>query len=310
MNVDELYSSIKLKSSNSAQIHVHQWIPENCVGVIQVSHGLAEHGKRYSVLAAEFAKQGWAVIANDHQGHGLSMSANDSLGHVDHKDIWNLLIEDLGLVNKHIRESHPNKPLLLFGHSMGAILSLSAVQRGLKCEGLVLSALAPDQPALVGFGKGLASLQKSIFGAQKSANLLVFASFGVYNMQFKPNRTKFDWLSRNNAEVDKYVNDPMCGNPPSVGYFKALFDGLTSLYERKNLFAIDSKLPVLMYAGAEDPVVGKEKEFFKTLETMRLHLPAIEWKIYPDGRHEMHNEKNREEVLNDLSSWIKDHFSA
>ncbi len=310
MNVESSYSTVKLRSSNQAEIHVHQWTPPNCRGVIQVAHGLSEHGKRYHIFAEAFADLGFAVIANDHQGHGLSLSPEDIPGHVDSDDIWGLLIEDIKLVNAHIREILPNKPVVLFGHSMGAILGMSALQAGLTVDAAILSALAPDQPALLGLGKGIASIQKTILGAQAKAGLLRFASFGVYNMQFKPNRTDFDWLSRDSHEVDKYINDPMCGIETSVGYFQALFNGLSGIYKKSNLQKLNSKIPMLIYAGSDDPVAGKEQGFMKTLECLRVYLPDLEWKIYPEGRHEMHNEKNREEVLNDLHTWIKDHFSS
>ena len=304
------HETSELTGSNSVKLIIHQWIPDNCRGIVQVIHGLSEHGKRYEPLAMELNEAGWGMVVHDQQGHGLSLGKDDTPGHVESKRIWLDLLDDIRLVRDQIIQRFPNKSHVLFGHSMGAILSIASLENGFQCNGLIASALAPSQPFLTGLGQGIAMIQKRLFGAAHPSKLLVFASFGIYNLQFKPNRTAFDWLSRDEHQVDQYVNDPFCGHNPSVHFFRELFDGLTGIYKSKNLKNLPSDLPVLMYAGSEDPVAGNEKGMMRTLDTFRKYWSELDWKIYPGGRHEMHNETNREEVVADLITWLNDHFES
>jgi len=222
---------ITFKASDNKQIQAYKWLPEEKIkGVLQVSHGMAEHAMRYEGFAEFLNANGYALYANDHRGHGKTAGNVENLGYFADKNGWDLVVEDMHLLTQKIKEEQPNVPVFLFGHSMGSFLSRDYIsQYGQDVQGVILSATAGDPGFLGKIGVFVAKMQSLIKGKKNFSNLLDKLSFGEFNKPFEPSRTAFDWLSRNEKEVDKYVNDPYCGTVFTSGFFVDLLTGILKI---------------------------------------------------------------------------------
>ncbi|MEV6977417.1 alpha/beta fold hydrolase [Kitasatospora sp. NPDC093806] len=273
-------------SADGIEIHVRQWLPAAAPprAVVQIAHGMGEHGGRYEALAAELTALGYAVYANDHRGHGLSMhSRKGCLG----ADGWNRLVEDTARLSRLVRERHPGLPLVLLGHSLG---SFAAQQHVLDHPGLA------DAVALCGTA-AVDHLLPDLAVAGSGTALL-----GALNKAFQPARTPADWLTRDEATVDRYLADPLCG-------FSLDAAGLADLACEARRLAdpreVPTRLPVYVFVGDQDPVNGGLVFSDVVVDRYRnAGLADVTYRIYPGARHELLNETNRAEVSADLTAWL------
>lgn len=290
-----------------ASIFVHRFLPEGePTGVVQIAHGMAEHAARYARFAEALTAAGLAVYASDHRGHGRTASEAD-LGHFGDHDGWNQMVGDVCALGEHLRKEHPGKKLSLFAHSMGSFLALDAlVHRGAsRWDRVVLSGSDAPGGALAVAGRQAAKLERLRQGTRGKSTLLSFLSFGSFNAAFKPARTAFDWLSRDAAEVDKYVADPFCGFRITNQSWVDFLGGLVST-GRDGYRSVQPKtLPVLVFSGSKDPVGKAGAGVKKLVEGLREGgLTEVTEKLYPEGRHEMLNETNRDEVTRDVLAFL------
>lgn len=276
-----------------------EWKINNPKNIVIISHGMAEHAKRYDYFAQELNKAGCAVYAIDQIGHGGAIKKYR--GHWNYGD-FDRCVKNLFVLVKKAKKDYPDTPVILFGHSMGSFLAQRFIQLyGDKISKVILSGSAKSG-ALHKFGRVAAA----IFGGgeeTKENPKLNKLSFGSYNKPFKPNRTEFDWLSKDEAQVDKYVADPLCGYCCTTSFFKEFLRGLSHLNKEVNL--VPKTLPIYIMSGDKDPVGAAGKDVIK-LEKMykKLGVENVEMKLYPDGRHEMLNEVNKDEVIKDIIDWI------
>ncbi|MGY2009556.1 alpha/beta fold hydrolase [Nocardia gipuzkoensis] len=272
-------------SSDGTTIHVHEWLPTETAlrGVVQIAHGMGEYAERYSHLAQRLAALGYAVYANDHRGHGHSMTGTPGdLG----DNGWNLLVEDMATLTTSLRDKHPGLTVILFGHSLGSF----AVQ-----QYLLDNADLVDEVVLCGT-TAVDELFVDIAAAQ--GDLLA-----LFNREFEPTRTSADWLSRDEARVDEYLAHPWCGfeiDPANMALLATV--ATERLAEPRG---IRSDLPLYVMVGDADPLNDKLR--LSDLQVQRYRdagLTDITYRVYPDARHEILNELNRDEVENDLIDWI------
>ncbi|WP_280304495.1 alpha/beta hydrolase [Nocardia abscessus] len=272
-------------SSDGTTIHVHEWLPTETAsrGVVQIAHGMGEYAERYSHLAERLAALGYAVYANDHRGHGHSMTGTPGdLG----DNGWNLLVEDMVTLTTILRDKHPGLPVILFGHSLGSF----AVQQYLLDHADLV-----DEVVLCGT-TAVDELFVDIAAAQ--GDLLA-----LFNREFEPTRTSADWLSRDEARVDAYLAHPWCGfeiDPANMALLATV--ATERLAEPRG---IRSDLPLYVMVGDADPLNDKLR--LSDLQVQRYRdagLTDITYRVYPDARHEIVNELNRDEVENDLIDWI------
>ena len=292
-----------LRAVDGHEIHVQTWEPEaNPAAVIQLLHGLGEHAGRYARFAEAATARGFVLVAHDHRGHGPGA---DDLGYFAGKDGWNKVISDVGTVNEWIREKYPDRPVVMLGHSMGSFIAQAfALHYGDRLKGMLLSASAwPSRIELVP-GRLIAYLEGWRLSPAARSPLLQKLFFGKFNRRFRPNRTESDWLSRDEAEVDKYVADPLCGGPFSCRLWQDFLAGLWELGSDAALNRIPSGLPVLISGGSADPVGGEKGMSKLLLHYAQTGHGRVKFKLYPDGRHEMLNESNRDEVTGDWLDWI------
>ena len=288
-------------SSTGLRLDYRLWLPEGQPkAVIQLVHGMAEHIDRYDGAARAFADAGFAVVGHTHLGHGTQARIK---GFFAEKDGWQHLIEDVHLLRQRTQQHLPGVPYVLLGHSMGSfVVRCYLMQYAQGLSGAILSGTGffPKPVALLGLG--VAKLVCLFGGEKKPSKLINSIAFGSSNKLFKPARTDFDLLTRDEAIVDAYVADPYCGFIFTGSAYRDFFSGLNRLTKVEG---VPADLPVLLFSGEKDPV-GSGNGVQKVAEQLRkAGVKQVDVKLYPDARHEMFNELNRQEVYRDVAEWVE-----
>jgi alpha-beta hydrolase superfamily lysophospholipase len=293
-------------TSDGVRLGGYRWRPPGTPrGAVQIAHGMGEHAARYDRVGRALAGRGYLVVADDHRGHGRT-AASGGFGDIG-TDGWNRMIADLAEINAWLTEEAPGAPRVLLGHSMGAMLSQQyAYRHGDTLDALVLSGSPGLGAALQLFvSHTVARFERWRRGATAESPLLQRMLFGSANEGFEGS-TGFEWLSRDVEEVAKYAADPQCGFVLRAGGLCDLFAGAREARSPRRHEAIPKALPILVFAGADDPVHGGGKGIDRLLAAYRrAGLENVESRLYPGGRHEMFNETNREEVTADLLAWLE-----
>lgn len=293
-------------ADDGKSIHVHHWAPDTePKACVIIAHGMAEHAARYGRFATSLTGAGYEVWAPDHRGHGKT-AAEGELGWLADRDGFRRVIEDLHGIARRIGNDRPGKKLFLFGHSWGSFLSQGYVSLyGSELAGCVLSGTAGDGGPAVKAGRLVAAIGCAVQGQRAKAPLLNTMSFGSFNKAFLPQRTPFDWLSRDTAEVDKYIADPLCGFVCTYGFFRDLLAGLLWVHAPATMAAIPKGLPLFMIAGSKDPVGAASGSFDWLYDRYKsLSVADLSKKLYPDGRHEVLNDTCRDEATADTLAWL------
>ena len=283
-------------------IFVRVWRPEAPPkAVVQVVHGLGEHSGRYARFAEALVGAGYAVYAHDHRGHGERCPPAD-LGFFAESGGWRKLLDDIDAVARRASADFPGLKRVFFGHSMGSFLGQTYIaEHGAELAAAILSGTSGPPPTILALGKRVVAFERWRQGPRGKSGLVQALLFGEQNKPFKPARTAFDWLSRDPAEVDKYVADPLCGFPLTNQLAADLVGALGDLASPALSARIPKTLPIYVVSGSADPVGAKIQGLLDVYRAAGLDVTA---KIYKDGRHEMLNETNRDEVTRDLISWL------
>jgi alpha-beta hydrolase superfamily lysophospholipase len=303
---DTSIENFAFKGTDGLTIHTNFWVPEMPPkAVIQIAHGMAEHSARYDRFAMFLTKAGFAVYANDHRGHGLTIPAGQMPGHMADSDGWNKAVKDMFLLNQEIGSRHPGLPIVLLGHSMGSFLTQQYLAEfGESIVAAALSATNGPPGALGKIGQAVTRLEKLRLGADGHSPVMAGMTFKAFNKAFKPNRTVSDWLSRDEAEVDKYVADPLCGFECSVETWLGMLDALTKIAGTEAMSKMNKQMPIYLFSGTDDPVGEKTKGVKRLLAAYKKHdFENISYKFYEGARHETLNEINRDEVMSDFLNW-------
>lgn len=274
-------------------------------GLVQILHGMAEHAQRYERFAQALVDDGWAVVAHDHRGHGPKCPEAE-VGHFGDSNGWLKVLDDVRSVRAFGRESYPEGPLALFGHSMGSFIALSDQMRAPGAiDHLLLSGSNAGGGGLVRAGRGAAKLERLRQGKRGKSATLAFLSFGSFNRAFEPARTAYDWLSRDPAEVDAYVADPRCGFRCTNQLWVELLGVLLELGDVRKLARLPPELPVYLVCGDRDPVSEGGKGVRALAGQLRdAGLSRVDVRIHPGARHEVLNETSRDEVTGDIARWL------
>lgn len=285
-------------------LHVCTWACEAPKAALQIVHGMSEYILRYDEFARFLNSHGILVSGMDNASHGKSRKENGPKGYFGPKDGWDNLIADIHDLRRSIQAEHPDLPLLLLGHSMGSFLARSyAARHGEGIRAFIFMGTAGPNPALA-LGKRLAAREIRKTGGGLPSLTLERLATGSYNTPFKPNRTAFDWLSRDTDRVDAYVAHEDCGFPFTAAGYRDLFHGLMEI-SRKDWAKKVPKAPILLLSGMEDPVGGKAAGGVKTVADRLIQTGHdVELQLYAHARHELLNETNRAEVMEDILSFI------
>jgi len=296
-----------INSFDGADIACYLWDEvEQPIAVVQIAHGMGEHCGRYNDFASFLNKNGFIVIAEDHRGHGKT-SGYDNRGIVE-GDSYNDTVSDMIALTGYAEKKY-KLPIVLVGHSYGSFLSQAYIERnGEALAGVILSGSAYMNTAQVAFGRLVAKIQNALFGGKKPAKLIGKLSFGAYDKQFKAENQPFAWLTRDKKVVKDYIADEFCGAAfdMSIAFQKSFFYGLKTVYQAASLDKIPKTLPVFIASGDKDPVGGNGALVSRLYEEYKaLGLFDLDIKLYPEARHEILNEINKEEVYADFLAFIK-----
>lgn len=288
-------------------IHAVVWKPEGDVrAVLQISHGMTEYVDRYEELAEYLTARGILVAGNDHLGHGQSVINEEEWGFFASGDASGKVVRDLHTLSLRLRREYPDAPYFLLGHSMGSFMARRyAMTYGDELDGAVFAGTGNQPAAQIYMGKALAGLFGILFGEHHRSRLINFLMFHFYNSRFKPVRTDHDWLSRNEENVDNYRKDKACMFLFTVNGYKTLFSTLAFIEKPGNIRRLPVKLPILFLSGEEDPVgnYGKAvKQVFMLYK--KQGVKDLSLKLYPQDRHEIFNETDREDVYEYLYGWL------
>lgn len=300
------FNDFYIKSfDDAADIRVRKWTPDcDVVGTVQIAHGIAEHCERYDEFCEFLCKKGIAVYINDHRGHGKSVS-NGKIGYFAKENGWNKVVADMHSIYEISNQDYPGVSHILFGHSMGSFLARTyQFTYADDFDGVIICGTAQMPGVVVGAGHALASLISKL-ADDKPSDILDKIAFGAYNNNFKPARTKFDWLSRDESVVDRYIADPMCGFVATAGLFKDMMSGLKMIANPVNVSKMNKLTPVLFIAGNEDPVGENGKGVVRAVKAFEnACIKSVSLKLYEGARHELLNEINKYVVFEDIYSWI------
>jgi alpha-beta hydrolase superfamily lysophospholipase len=299
--------SFTFKASDGHELFVHRWLPDGSArAVIHIAHGMAEHGGRYARLAEALTQKGYAVYANDHRGHGKTAKTDDDLGHFGPEKPFENVVRDLTELIALEKKENPGLPVVLFGHSMGSFMVQKfLIDHGRMIQGAVLSGTNGKPNLLASAGRLVARLEQRRLGPRGRSKLIDALSVGQFNRRFGRTRTEFDWLSRDPSEVDKYIKDPRCGFICTTSLWVDLLDTLDVIARPENQAKIPKDVPLYIFSGTRDAVSDDTRNVEQLLAAYRrARIQSITHRFYPEGRHEMLNETNRDEVTRDLVTWL------
>lgn len=294
-----------------SRIHAVRYRPEDAGQIrciLQVVHGMAEYVERYEEFAAYLVERGFVVTGDDHLGHGKSVGEGGKQGYFCERDPATVLVRDVHRLKKLTEELYPGVPYVLMGHSMGSFIARNYLCRyGTGISGAVIMGTGMQPKAVLDMARLVAGIQKFFCGPMHVSRLLDRLAFGGYGKGITDRRTAFDWLSRDRERVDRYIADPMCGFTFTVNGFGALFALVSRLYSPENLDAVPRELPVFMVSGDADPVGDYGKGVRRAYDSLvAAGLTDIRLKLYPGGRHELLNETNRSQVMQDICRWVEE----
>lgn len=276
------------------------------LGVLQIVHGMAEYIDRYDNFAKYMTEHGFNVIGHDHLGHGYSVSDEHDYGFFAEENGDKIIIEDMHSVTQYAREKWEELPNFILGHSMG---SFCLRQYLTKYSNDVFGAIImgtgwiPSAAALL--GKTIATNTCKSKGSHTVNPLLIKLTLEPYNKPFAPTRTNCDWLSRDEKQVDLYVNDKLCGFDFTAGAYKDFFTILEKIAKNRQLIGMRKSLPILITSGSVDPVGGKKACEKLNAQYKRCGIDDVTLKLWENDRHEILNELDKSDVYQYIYNWLK-----
>lgn len=298
----------KIASTDSKNnLNVIIWETEKePIGVLQIVHGMAEYIDRYDNFAKYMTEHGFNVIGHDHLGHGHSVSDERDYGFFAEENGDKIIIEDMHSVTQYAREKWEELPNFILGHSMG---SFCLRQYLTKYSNDVFGAIImgtgwiPSAAALL--GKTIATNTCKSKGSHTVNPLLIKLTLEPYNKPFAPARTNCDWLSRDEKQVDLYVNDKLCGFDFTAGAYKDFFTVLEKIAKNRQLIGMRKSLPILITSGSVDPVGGKKACEKLNAQYKRCGIDDVTLKLWENDRHEILNELDKSDVYDYIYNWLK-----
>lgn len=273
---------------------------EPAKGVVQLCHGMCEHKERYIPFMKELCKNGYNVIIHDHRGHGGSVLSKDDLGFMSEGGHKALVLDTLA-VNEFVHDKYPALPVYLFGHSMGSlVVRMYLKQYDRTIDGLIVCG-SPSENPLAGVGKFLAKLIMLIRGEHYRSKFLDKLAFGSYNKNIAFPASEHSWICTDDAVVIEYCNDELCGFLFTANGFYNLTDMSKQVYEKRDWNVTKKELPIHFIAGESDPCIVSESAFKSAVNFLKARgYTNVTSKLYPKMRHEVLNEKGKEEVYSDV----------
>lgn len=295
-----------IQSSGGGTLHCCKWtMPGKPRGVVQIVHGIAEYASRYDSIASFLSSKGFVVVGEDHMGHGGSISDLSPKGCF--RGGWMAAVKDVYALFEKTKSEYSDIPYFLYGHSMGSFLARTFLytypDAGLA--GALISGTGWQPQMVLSLGIAVCNSEAKKHGDDSTSETVNKLMFGSYNKAYEHPRTQFDWLSRDNSQVDAYIADPLCGFDASVGLARDMLSGMRQNEKKENLNKMPKDIPVYFFAGTMDPVGAMGKGVRKSVNAfMKSGMKNVVLKLYPEGRHEMHNEINKDDVYSDILTFL------
>lgn len=303
----QAFTAERLISPSTADLAVFKMTaPGQARGIVHINHGLAERALRYEPFAQYLASRGYHTIAHDHRGHGETIAEDGAPRRYANEDGWNKLMQDVGAVNAEARREWPDLPVIVFGHSMGAVVAFNYM---LRAPETIRGAAVWNGNLALG---GLAGVMKlvlffeALVGGPYTPSLTIDKlTFKTWNKRFPEGRTDADWLTRDTEEVDKYVADPLCGWPSSVSLWRDFIGGVQFAEDDANLASVPKDLPIHLIAGSKDPATENGRAVRKLFKRLKRNkFSNVEFEILKGFRHETLNEIGREGQMEAFANWL------
>ena len=296
----------RLESPTGATIAYHHSPAKgDARGILLISHGLAEHSRRYAAFAEAMAARGFHVYAHDHRGHGETVAADAPIGRFARRNGVGQVISDVLAMRELAATAHPGLPIILFGHSMGGLISLNTVVTHPDKFDAVAVWNSNFNPGLAGrAAQAILLVERALKGSDVPSDLLPKLTFGTWAKSVANRRTDFDWLSRDPAEVDKYVADPLCGFGASVSLWLDLFELTFRAPQKEHLARLPTETPIHLVGGGQDPATENGKAILWLSNHLKTHgFSRISTEIYQDMRHETLNEIGADAAISAFADW-------
>lgn len=289
------------------QIHAIEWIPDGDVkAILQIAHGMVEFIDRYDNFANYLSSKGFYVVGNDHLGHGKSIRDDSQLGYFARSKGNLCVIGDMDELRKISQNKYPDVPYFILGHSMGSFLVRQFIERfGEGIKGAIIMGTGYQPTETLSAGIALTAVLRQGRGGHYRNKMLDDMALGSYNKKFEPARTKCDWLTKDEAIVDAYIANPLNQFMFTVNGYYNMFRGIMYCQKKENLEKIPKDLPILVVSGEEDPVGEFGKGPKKVAEIYKkTGIKNVTLKLYPEDRHEILNELDKDVVYEDIYNWL------
>lgn len=292
-------------------LHVIAWEPDQEIkAIVQISHGMIEYIERYEEFAEYLNERGILVIGNDHLGHGHTAKNDEELGYFG-AEKSKTVVDDLHEVTKYAKKNYGEElPYFLFGHSMGSFMARRyCMTYGDELTGAIICGTGYTPGSVLAIGGLVAGMTERSKGEHYRSPFLKKLAFSSYNKKIPDAKTENDWLSRNEANVEKYNKDKYCTFPFTINGYQTLFDVLKYIQKEENYQKIPKDLPMFFIAGKEDPVGNYGEGVLKVVsQYQNCGIKEVEYKLYENDRHEILNEDDRTDVSQDVYEWMLRHF--
>lgn len=298
-------------SDGKTKLHAILWVPETAPrAIVQIAHGMVEYVERYEGFAEFLNKHGILVAGNDHLGHGDSFTEEWQKGYFVGKKGDICAMQDLHRMTVLLQKKYPDIPHFLFGHSMGSFFTRRYLcMYPNEIDGAVICGTGWKPAPVLAGGLFVVKLLSFLRGDKYRSEFVTKLSFGSINKAFEPVKTSKDWLSRDVEVARKYLNDEKCGFLFTLNGYRTLFRSMYLAQDMELLQKMDEDLPVLFIAGEMDPVGDFGKGVKKTVNAFYASgMKDVECILYPEARHELINELNKEEVFQDVLEWLEFHI--
>lgn len=293
-----------LRLSDGHPLFFRVWNTEGARATLHILHGMAEHSARYNQFAEHLNSLGFIVYAQDHRGHGCT-KAEDEKGWFSDHDGWSLVCEDSWELDKLISQEHPDLPHFLMGHSMGSFMARTVLEEHSNAfEAAVIMGTGASQGIIGKAGRFIARRNASKNGGRMPDEMMNTLAFGSYVRHF-PGEGNFGWLTKDQNEVRKYEDDPLCGFTCSSAFFRDLLEGIEKANDPRLVKGIRKDIPILIVSGEDDPVGGYGKGVLKVAGLYRkAGIKDVRMILYSGDRHEILNETDRDKVIEDVAGFL------
>ncbi|MFC4624312.1 alpha/beta fold hydrolase [Daeguia caeni] len=278
--------------------------------IVHICHGLAEHSARYQGFAKTLSEAGYHIYAHDHRGHGLNIGRHAPRGQIAHKDGQRIAIDDIVELNRHVRLSHPDLPVILFGHSMGGLIALNyALDHADTIAALAVWNASFGRMAEHMLAMSLLYAERMLKGSDVPSRILPKLTFRAWGEAIAGHRTPFDWLSHDQKVVDAYMADPLCGFDASVSLWMDIVRWMKRGSNDRNFMKMPRNLPISLVGGSEDPATEGGRAVSRLHARLRrMGFSRVQCQILPGARHECLNERNHADITQNFLRWLHENL--